>query len=68
MPDLPWRRAPCSQDSCAEVAHMPDDKHVLLRFHDDPTRPAVMVFTRAEWEAFTAGIRAGEFDPPEATP
>jgi len=33
-----------------------------MRNADEPDGP-VLVFTQAEWEAFTAGVNDGEFDP-----
>ena len=35
---------------------------VAVRHSKDPDGPK-LVFTAGEWEAFTVGIRAGEFDP-----
>lgn len=34
---------------------------VTVRHSKDPTGPR-LAFTAAEWAAFTAGVRAGEFD------
>lgn len=45
--------------ACLEVAHLDDGRAV--RDSKDPTGPALM-FTAAQWAAFTAGVRAGEFD------
>jgi hypothetical protein len=56
-----WRRAAdCTHSDCVEVALA--GGHVALR---DSKRPdgGVLVFTRAEWEAFVAGVRGDEFDP-----
>ncbi|BCJ41389.1 hypothetical protein GCM10010168_56120 [Actinoplanes ianthinogenes] len=45
---------------CVEVAtNLPGI--VALRDTKDPAG-ATLVFTRAEWDAFLAGVRAGEFD------
>jgi hypothetical protein len=33
----------------------------LVRDSKNPTGP-VLAFTRAEWDAFQAGVRAGDFD------
>lgn len=43
-----------------EVAFL-DDGAVALRDSDLPSRPELR-FTGGEWSAFTAGMRAGEFD------
>lgn len=61
MPE--WKRpSTCgSAGNCVEVAH-DEDGLVLVR---DTRRPSVILrFTDAEWTAFTAGVRAGEFDTP----
>jgi hypothetical protein len=57
-----WRRAPGSNpEDCLEVAMLPGGA-VALRNPADPHR-TVLRYTAAEWEAFTAGVRDGEFDP-----
>lgn len=53
-------------ESRVEVAIMPGSKegsdHVItLRDGANPDSPT-LVFTPAEWEAFVAGVRDGEFD------
>ena len=35
-------------------------REIVVLHSDDPS--AVLVFTRAEWDAFLRGVRAGEFD------
>lgn len=47
-------------DNCVEVGQC--DCGVKVRDSKDPTGP-VLTFTRAEWDAFLAGARDGEFDP-----
>ncbi|NUO58316.1 MAG: DUF397 domain-containing protein [Hamadaea sp.] len=64
MPDTPdsslWRRARrCGDGACVEVAVLDDE--VLVRDSKDPQGP-VLRFSRAEWLAFLAGVREGEFD------
>jgi hypothetical protein len=58
---LPWRTS--SRDSGAdariEVATLPDG--VAVRDSSRPDGP-VLLFTPAEWDAFVAGARDGEFD------
>jgi hypothetical protein len=64
-----WRQASYSGNggnSCVEVAVVPGSKegsdHVIaMRDSKHPDEPA-LIFTPAEWEAFTAGVRDGEFD------
>jgi Domain of unknown function (DUF397) len=39
---------------------------MAMRDSDHPEGP-VLLFTKAEWDAFVAGARAHEFDPPGST-
>jgi hypothetical protein len=57
-----WCKATYSQGSgnCVEVAQLDDGGHAV-RDSKDPHGPA-LIFTPAEWAAFTAGVRDGEFD------
>ncbi|MGH3927757.1 MAG: DUF397 domain-containing protein [Pseudonocardiaceae bacterium] len=61
MNHLRWRKSSYSgsMNSCVEVAGLGSGRAV--RDSKDPTGPALM-FTAAQWAAFTAGIRAGQFD------
>jgi hypothetical protein len=45
---------------CVEVRQLPDGR-IALRDSKDPSLPPHH-FTPAEWTAFLAGVRAGEFD------
>ncbi|MEU0501737.1 DUF397 domain-containing protein [Nocardia sp. NPDC005998] len=45
---------------CVEVAWL-EAGHVGIRDSKNPTGPA-LVFTPAEWDAFTAGVHDGEFN------
>jgi hypothetical protein len=54
-----WRSA--GDDGRVQIAFV--DDLVGMRDRQDPDGP-VLVFTEAEWHAFTAGARAGEFDLP----
>lgn len=58
-----WRKSTFSGSNggqCVEVAtNLPGV--VALRDSKDPTGPA-LIFTPDEWAAFTAGVRAGQFD------
>jgi uncharacterized protein DUF397 len=63
-PDLAtarWRTSSFSANvgTCVEVAGLPGGRAV--RDSKNPTGPALR-FTATEWAAFTAGVRAGEFD------
>jgi hypothetical protein len=46
--------------NCVEVADL-DGGHRAVRDSKHPAGPALIV-TPAQWAAFTAGIRTGEFD------
>lgn len=48
--------------NCVEVAFLADGE-IAMRNSRDPVGPA-LVFTRAEWDAFLAGARDGEFGRP----
>lgn len=63
MRDPRWHKSSYSSDqggACVEVADL-DHSGCAVRDSKDPTGPALM-FSAAEWVAFTAGVRAGEFD------
>ncbi len=58
-----WTRSSkCAADqpSCVEVASHADQ--VLVRDSKNPATDNVQVYSRAEWAAFLAGARAGDFD------
>lgn len=57
-----WRKASYSNTqggNCVEVADL--GTQVVVRDSKDPDGPT-LTFTRAEWEAFIAGAKDGEFD------
>lgn len=55
-----WRKSTASgEEGCVEVAFV--DQSVLVRQSRDPAGPA-LTFSLAEWLAFLAGVRNGEFD------
>jgi hypothetical protein len=63
--ELSWRKSSFSGSggnggNCVEVAFLPDGG-VAVRDTKDRSLGA-HVFTAAEWAAFVAGVRAGEFD------
>jgi hypothetical protein len=66
MDALNWRKASysASNGGCVEVAG--HDGMVLVRDTKDHGRGPVHRFTRAGWEAFTAGVQADEFDLDES--
>jgi hypothetical protein len=47
-----------------EAGPLPDGSGRVAVRHSRHRDDAVIVYTRAEWEAFTAGVRLGEFDFP----
>ena len=62
-----WRKSSFSGGNggnCVEVAD--HDGMILVRDTKDHGRGPIHRFTRAEWKAFTAGVRAGEFDLDES--
>jgi hypothetical protein len=57
-----WRKSAYSGGgNCLEVAFVGDV--IAVRDSKHRTGP-VLLFTLTEWEAFTKGVRDGEFDPP----
>lgn len=59
-----WLKSSRSRDGgeCVEVAHLTNGA-VAVRDSKNPTGPA-LIFTPAEWDAFTTGIQNGEFQRP----
>jgi hypothetical protein len=57
-----WRKSTFTNTmaACVEVADL-DGGHRAVRDSKNPTGPALM-FTTAQWTAFTTGVCAGEFD------
>ncbi len=57
-----WRKSTRSgtQGNCVEVAELADGGFAV-RDSKSPNGP-VLVFTAAEWDAFVAGAKDGEFD------
>jgi hypothetical protein len=56
---LTWRRgSSCASATCVEVAKV--DGRFLIRDSKHPDA-AVLSFSEAEWEAFTAAVKQGEF-------
>ncbi|MEY9889715.1 hypothetical protein ABIA35_000245 [Catenulispora sp. MAP12-49] len=57
-----WKKSSVSaaNGACVETASVRADE-LLVRNSRDPEGP-VLSFTKAEWVAFVAGVKAGEFD------
>ena len=54
-----WRRSgQCSTGACVEVARVGD--RFLVRDSKEPGGTP-LAFTKAEWDAFVAGVKAGDF-------
>lgn len=61
---LAWRKSSYSNGTggdCVEVADLPDGGRAV-RDTKDRGNGSVLLFTPAEWQAFVAGVRDGEFD------
>ncbi|HEX5367570.1 MAG TPA: DUF397 domain-containing protein [Acidimicrobiales bacterium] len=58
-----WHKSTLSSagDNCVEVGSG-DDGTIGVRDTKQGGVGPVLVFTRAEWEAFVGGVRQGEFD------
>ncbi len=63
VPGLTWRKSSRSAAAghCVEVAREPEA--VVVRDSKDVVGP-VLRFADADWDAFLAGVRIGEFDRP----
>lgn len=56
--DMNWKRSSfCESNGCVEVAV--DDRVTYVKADHGPE---ILVFTAEEWNAFVAGVKAGEFD------
>jgi hypothetical protein len=52
----------CNNSACVQVAHLPGGS-VAVRDSKDTAKPA-HIFDSAEWAAFIAGVKSGDFDLP----
>lgn len=59
---LAWRKSSYSDSGgeCVETAVLPD-RRVAVR-HSKQPGGAILLYTPAEWRAFVAGAKGGEFD------
>ncbi|MBA2324431.1 MAG: DUF397 domain-containing protein [Pseudonocardiales bacterium] len=55
-------RSSTNEAECVEAGPLRDGSGRVAVRHSHHPHDAVIVYTRAEWEAFTAGVRLGEFD------
>ena len=58
-----WKSSASNSAGCVEIAR--EGSLTLVRDSKDPSGPR-LTFTPREWDAFLTGVRAGEFDLPEA--
>lgn len=62
---ITWRVSRYTGDSggnCVEAGPLNDGTGRVAVRHSHHTEGQLIVYTRAEWEAFTAGVRDGDFD------
>ena len=60
-----WHISTRSDDNggnCVEAGPLHDGSGRVAVRHSKHPHDTVIIYTRAEWEAFTAGVRLGEFD------
>jgi hypothetical protein len=66
--DAAWHISSFSADrggsDCVEVGPLNDGTGRVAVRHSHFPDGATILYTRQEWEAFTRGVRAGEFDFP----
>jgi predicted secreted Zn-dependent protease len=61
---IEWRTSSYSNNgTCVEVADLPDGGRLVRDTKLGEASP-VLRYTAAEWGAFIAGVKAGEFDDP----
>ncbi len=58
--DLSWRKSSFSNSNCVEAAPYGDGR-VAVRDSKNP-HGGYLLYESAEWQAFLAGVRNGEFD------
>jgi hypothetical protein len=60
-----WHKSTFSNmnGNCVEVAHLPTNRVGVRDTKDNGAGP-VLIFTAAEWDAFVAGAKEGQFDNP----
>jgi predicted secreted Zn-dependent protease len=55
------RSSLCGEGSCVEVAALPGGEIIVRDSKDSRPHAPRLSFTAAEWDAFIAGVMAGEF-------
>ncbi len=62
MPEPHWRTSSYTDNqTCVEVADLPGGDRLVRDTKLGESSP-VLRYTDAEWQAFVAGVKAGEFD------
>jgi Domain of unknown function (DUF397) len=59
--ELEWSRGCGPHGSCVEIARLPGGQ-TAIRDGKAGDTGAVLLFSAEEWQSFTAGVKAGEFD------
>jgi hypothetical protein len=65
LPPVAWHISSRSADSggsCVEAGPLADGSGRVALRHSKAPDAATIVYTRAEWDAFVAGVKGGEFD------
>ncbi|MGI5148320.1 DUF397 domain-containing protein [Plantactinospora sp. CA-294935] len=65
LPPVAWHISSRSSDgggSCVEAGPVLDGSGRVALRHSKAPDAATIVYTRAEWDAFVAGVKDGEFD------
>jgi Domain of unknown function (DUF397) len=58
-----WHKSSYSGNGGADCVEVASNLHGIIAVRDSKDRTGpVLRFTPAEWRAFTAGVRSGEFD------
>ncbi|WHT19221.1 DUF397 domain-containing protein [Crossiella sp. CA-258035] len=60
-----WHISSYSADgggNCVEAGPLPDGSGRIALRHSRHPGESVILYTQAEWQAFLAGVKAGEFD------
>jgi hypothetical protein len=67
LPPVAWHvstKSDGASGNCVEAGPLLDGSGRVAVRHSKASDAAVIVYTRAEWDAFLAGVRSGEFDFP----
>ena len=65
LTSIAWQISSYSSEgggNCVEAGPLDDGSERVAVRHSRRPDAEMIIYTRAEWEAFTAGVRDGEFD------